>query len=175
MNQNWLCRSPDQHKMHQSFSTTKKDRNGYLKKKSRRGKKKGNWKRSRRKMRCNTTSRKRHRRQQQGQPEKLTMLASKQQHKQTQSSKRKATTSIILKPKKSRAAENTADEIHSKRCFTCSNWCCTCFGLYSDDFGTDRVWLKCFCGRWIHEECVDENNINSSATKLCFFVRHHYN
>jgi len=96
--------------------------------------------------------------------EMLTLVtqASKQQHKLAQSSKRKATTSITPRPKKSRAAENADDKIDSNRC-------CTCFGLYSDDFGTEREWLiqKCCCGRWIHKECVDENDINSNATKLC--------
>ena len=85
------------------------------------------------------------------------MQANKQQHKQAQSSKRKATGSITPRH---RAAENADNEIDSNRC-------CTCFGFYSDDFGTEREWLKCCCGRWIHEECVDENDINSSATKLC--------
>ena len=94
------------------------------------------------------------------QREKLAMQASKQQRKQAQSSKRKATSSATSRPKKSRAAENADDEIDSNRC-------CTCFGLYSDDIGTEREWLKCCCGRWIHEECVDEDDVNSSATKLC--------
>ena len=92
--------------------------------------------------------------------EKDAMQASKQQHKQAQSSKRAAASLATSQAKKSRTAENADDEIDSNRC-------CTCFGLYSDDFGTDREWLKCCCGRWIHEECVDEGDIDSSATKLC--------
>ena len=33
--------------------------------------------------------------------------------------------------------------------------CCACFGHYSDDIGTGREWLECACGRWLHEECVE--------------------
>ena len=32
--------------------------------------------------------------------------------------------------------------------------CCVCFGSYEDDAGTDREWLQCRCGRWIHEDCI---------------------
>ena len=63
--------------------------------------------------------------------------------------------------------ENADDEIDCNRC-------CTCFDLFSDDVGTEREWLKCHCGRWIHEEYVDEDDINSSATKLCpLFLKIH--
>ena len=36
------------------------------------------------------------------------------------------------------------------------NVCCTCFGSYDDDAGTGREWLQCQCGRWMHEDCVEE-------------------
>ena len=49
--------------------------------------------------------------------------------------------------------------------------CCACFGQYSDDIGTGREWLECACGRWVHEDCV-ENIVTIYMTpmekeKLC--------
>ncbi len=38
------------------------------------------------------------------------------------------------------------------------NVCCTCDCLYKQDVaeGTGADWLACACGRWLHEECVDD-------------------
>ena len=68
-------------------------------------------------------------------------------------------------PKKARndakKARNDADEeINDGRC-------CICFGMYEDDAGTDRDWIMCSCGRWMHEGCVDFEDINSNTDKLC--------
>ena len=41
--------------------------------------------------------------------------------------------------------------------------CCVCFGCYSDDRDTSREWLQCKCGRWLHEDCIDEPDDD----KLC--------
>ena len=39
-----------------------------------------------------------------------------------------------------------------------SNVCCACFGSYEDDVleGSGAVWISCACGRWLHEDCVEE-------------------
>ena len=39
-----------------------------------------------------------------------------------------------------------------------SNVCCACFGNYEDDVldGSGAVWISCACGRWLHEDCVEE-------------------
>ena len=36
--------------------------------------------------------------------------------------------------------------------------CCACFGSYEDDVleGTGAVWIACACGRWLHEDCVED-------------------
>jgi len=57
--------------------------------------------------------------------------------------------------------ENADNEIDS-------NQCCTCFGLFS--VRTEREWLKCHCGRWIHEECVDEDDITVVLQSYVLFV-----
>ena len=41
------------------------------------------------------------------------------------------------------------------------NRCCVCFGMYADDAGTGREWLECQCSRWIHEDCIEDNNIDT--------------
>lgn len=97
------------------------------------------------------------------QREKQAMQASKQQSKQASSSKRKpdtADSTLTSRAKRHKTVESADDEIDCNRC-------CTCFGLFSDDLGTEREWLRCQCGRWIHEDCIDEDDINGNATKLC--------
>lgn len=45
--------------------------------------------------------------------------------------------------------------------------CCICFGTYVDDAGTDRNWIMCSCGRWMHEDCMDDGDVDYSTNKLC--------
>ena len=46
--------------------------------------------------------------------------------------------------------------------------CCACFGLYTDDIGTGKEWLECACGRWIHEECIEDIVYDANGKeKLC--------
>ena len=55
-----------------------------------------------------------------------------------------------------------------------SEECCACFGLYSDDIGTGREWLECACGRWLHEDCVEnivyDTNGKEKLCPLCLSV-----
>ena len=44
------------------------------------------------------------------------------------------------------------------------NQCCVCGGLFEEDEGTGRIWLKCTCNRWIHEDCIIPC---SNSSKLC--------
>ena len=44
--------------------------------------------------------------------------------------------------------------------------CCVCFGSYDEDIGTGREWAECSCKRWLHEDCVDEEDMDSNG-KLC--------
>ena len=38
------------------------------------------------------------------------------------------------------------------------NVCCVCFQLYQgDEENTD--WIQCACGRWLHEDCIDADDI----------------
>ena len=49
-----------------------------------------------------------------------------------------------------------------------SNRCCACFSSYDGDVGTGREWLQCGCGRWIHEECVEDvREDNQSRDMIC--------
>ena len=46
--------------------------------------------------------------------------------------------------------------------------CCACFGQYSDDIVTGREWLECACGRWVHEDCVENIVYDTNGKeKLC--------
>ena len=65
-----------------------------------------------------------------------------------------------LRPKRNKTADNIDNEIDISRC-------CTCFGNYDDDAGTDRQWVMCSCNRWIHEDCIDPNDIDDDSGKVC--------
>ena len=47
------------------------------------------------------------------------------------------------------------------------NRCCACFGLYADDAGTGREWLQCRCSRWIHEDCIDNDDEDIEHSIFC--------
>ena len=38
------------------------------------------------------------------------------------------------------------------------NTCCMCFGSFEDDVcdGDRAGWVSCHCGRWLHEDCIEE-------------------
>ena len=48
--------------------------------------------------------------------------------------------------------------------------CCECLGTYQKDvdMGNGAEWVKCGCGQWIHEECV-ENAVTdvNGAVRCC--------
>ena len=44
--------------------------------------------------------------------------------------------------------------------------CCVCFDLYQEDIDTGREWIQCYSTRWLHEDCVHEEDINANG-KLC--------
>jgi len=76
-----------------------------------------------------------------------------QQSKQAKSNKRRTESTLTSRSKKNKIQESADDEIDCNRC-------CTCFGLFGEDLGTERE-------RWIHEDCIDEDDVNGDATKLC--------
>ena len=40
--------------------------------------------------------------------------------------------------------------------------------MYADDAGTRKEWLECWCSRWIHEDCTDDDEFD---TEQCINVR----
>ena len=74
------------------------------------------------------------------------------------SSKRKSTGTAPVNEKRSiHSADNEIDV----------NMCCVCFGMHGDGAGTGREWLECQCSRWIHEDCINNDNV---GTEQCIFV-----
>ena len=47
------------------------------------------------------------------------------------------------------------------------NRCCVCFGMYADDAGTGREWIECRCSRRIHEDCIDNDNVDIEQCVIC--------
>ena len=48
------------------------------------------------------------------------------------------------------------------------NTCCMCFGSFEDDVcnGDGAGWVSCNCGRWLHEDCVEDYVVNESGAEL---------
>lgn len=52
------------------------------------------------------------------------------------------------------------------------NECCMCFGNYVDDIieGAGAEWISCACGRWLHEDCIENQVIDTSGReRFCPF------
>ena len=65
-----------------------------------------------------------------------------------------------IRPKRNKLKENVDDSINA-------DLCCVCFGSYQEDVGTGREWLQCSCSRWIHEDCVDYEDVEQDNGRLC--------
>ena len=44
--------------------------------------------------------------------------------------------------------------------------CCVCFGSYDEDIDTGREWIQCSCTRWLHEDCIDDEDVDTNG-RLC--------
>ena len=42
--------------------------------------------------------------------------------------------------------------------------CCMCFVSYSDDAieQSGKDWIRCACGRWLHEDCAEDHRVDQS-------------
>ena len=52
-----------------------------------------------------------------------------------------------------------------------------CFGSFEDDVrdGDGAGWVSCDCGRWLHEDCVEDYVVNKSGAELfCPFCTEGY-
>ena len=47
--------------------------------------------------------------------------------------------------------------------------CCECLGTYQDDvkMGNGAEWIKCACGQWLHEECVESTATDVNGKLRC--------
>lgn len=67
--------------------------------------------------------------------------------------------------RRDRSSESTSEAIDP-------NKCCMCFVSYEDDVleGAGAVWISCKCGRWLHEDCVEDVVTDSTGEeRFCFF------
>ena len=49
-----------------------------------------------------------------------------------------------------------------------SDICCVCYRTFEDDQreGSGLEWVQCVCGRWLHEECICEIDIDDQGREL---------
>ena len=67
-------------------------------------------------------------------------------------------------PRRSRKVVPSAnDEIDINRC-------CVYFGIHADDVGTGWEWLQCKCTRWMHEDCMDNDDFVVESGKFAHCV-----
>ena len=85
-------------------------------------------------------------------------VAEESTHSDKGPSKRKSTDNVRSNAK--RLKHSVDDEIDVNRC-------CVCFGMYADDAGTGREWLECRCSRWIHEDCIDNDDVDIEQCIFC--------
>ena len=74
---------------------------------------------------------------------------------------------VELRPKRSDAGQEEKID---------TNVCCQCGGSYEQDImeGTGADWLACACGRWLHEECVEDCIRDAEGNEcLCTFCLDH--
>ena len=81
-------------------------------------------------------------------------------------SKRAITTTRAAK-RKNEAAEPLAKraKYSEEEVEVDSNTCAICFGSYEEDLlsGGGDEWLQCTCGKWVHEECVEDCEADSDG------------
>ena len=56
-------------------------------------------------------------------------------------------------------------ELSSRNQIIDPNICCMCFVTYEDDVleGAGASWISCACGRWLHEDCAEDQIINDNG------------
>ena len=93
---------------------------------------------------------------------KLAEREKKELQKSCESGQKRQTCRVAAtsRPKRPKLKENVDNSISA-------DLCCVCFGSYQEDVGTDREWLQCSCSRWIHEDCVDNEDVEEESGRLC--------
>ena len=92
-------------------------------------------------------------------------LVSKQQtNRNPQGIKRTADTNTVKDPRPTckKVRVDMAESFNTDWCL-----CCVCFGSYQEDIDTGREWLQCSCGKWLHEDCVDDSDMDNETNRLC--------
>ena len=91
-------------------------------------------------------------------------LKKQQSNRNSQGIKRTADTNTVKDPRPTckKVRVDMADSFN-----TDSSLCCVCFGSYQEDIDTGREWLQCSCGKWLHEDCVDDSDMDNETNRLC--------
>ena len=69
------------------------------------------------------------------------------------------------------ASFNAKRSIHTADDEIDANRCCVYFGMHADNAGTGREWVECQCSRWIHEDCIDDDYVDTEQCIFGHFVK----
>ena len=107
--------------------------------------------------------------------EKEELMKKKAENKNKTTKKRKATTrsscSKRQKSHNSNAVEPSQSAVTSDTHID-DSVCCECGQSYEDDArqGSGAEWVQCSCSRWLHEECINEVDLDTCGNEvLCSF------
>ena len=73
---------------------------------------------------------------------------------------------------RSSAGANSSSSTTVSTSTSSDSTCCECSRSYEEDVrhGTGAEWVRCACGRWLHEECIDSIDYDSSGKeKFCSY------
>ena len=72
-----------------------------------------------------------------------------------------STSNSLTEPRASRNELSSRDEVIDP------NVCCMCFVTYEDDVleGARASWISCACGRWLHEDCAEDQIIDDDGNE----------
>ena len=72
--------------------------------------------------------------------------------------KRQSDDGYATRKKFPRLTEDDVASSSSVATVVAENVCCVCFQMCEGD-KEDTDWIQCVCGRWLHEDCIDEDDI----------------
>ena len=104
--------------------------------------------------------------------EEMREKARKKQEREEKKRQKEAAKVRAAEAKKDKAKKKKKKPTNKSVTGINENTCCECLRTYEDDIkrSTGAEWVKCVCGRWLHEDCIPVEDIEqdeNGGEKLC--------